>query len=248
MYKYFIFFSSLLNFVKYLLKGNKVYIKPNASFSISSSSSLKNVKLYVASGARLKINANVSLSNVSICVEKGECIIHDNCIIGSPAKRGAATTNIIINDGSLHVDHHTKLSLDRIWIRFGGHLTIGCYTNINKGSEIRCDEQINIGDYNQISYGVRIWDTNTHTIYDKSERRRITEKYFPYFGYETSKPKTAPVFIGNDCWIGENAALLKGTKLGDEVIVGYNSLLSGPEIGDGFTVVTQTTLKIRKRQ
>lgn len=89
MYKYFIFFSSLLNFVKYLLKGNKVYIKPNASFSISSSSSLKNVKLYVASGARLKINANVSLSNVSICVEKGECIIHDNCIIGSPAKGGS---------------------------------------------------------------------------------------------------------------------------------------------------------------
>lgn len=232
---------------RFLYYRNYVYAPSSAFLNISSTASLRNVKIYLSPGTKLVVSDGVDIRNAVICVEKGECIIHDNCIIGSPSKGGAATTNIIINDGSLHVDHHTKLSLDRIWIRFGGHLTIGCYTNINKGSEIRCDEQINIGDYNQISYGVRIWDTNTHTIFDKSERRRITEKYFPYFGYEISKPKTAPVFIGNDCWIGENTALLKGTKLGDEVIVGYNSLLSGHEIEDGSTVVTQTTLKIRKR-
>lgn len=233
---------------RFLYYRNYVYAPSSAFLNISSTASLRNVKIYLSPGTKLVVSDGVDIRNAVICVEKGECIIHDNCIIGSPSKGGAATTNIIINDGALHVDHHTKLSLDRIWIRFGGHLTIGCYTNINKGSEIRCDEQINIGDYNQISYGVRIWDTNTHTIFDKSERRRITEKYFPYFGYEISKPKTAPVFIGNDCWIGENTALLKGTKLGDEVIVGYNSLLSGHEIEDGSTVVTQTTLKIRKRQ
>lgn len=234
-------------YLKYLIKGNFIRVKPTAIFYVSNSAILRNVKIFVAPGAQLKIGEDVVMQNTIICVERGSCIIDDNCIVG-PMLKDVGKTKIIINDGSLKLNHHARLTLDRIWIRFGGKVNVGCYTNINNESEIRCDESVHIGDYDQISYGVKIWDTNTHTILDKSERRRITEKYFPYFGYEISKPKTAPIFIGNDCWIGENASILKGTKLGDEVIVGYNTLLSGHEIEDCSTVVAQTILKINKRQ
>lgn len=232
--------------LEYLLRGNYVHAPASVELKISPSATLHNVKIYVSPGAKLEIGNDCRISNVLICVEKGECIIHEKCIIGPSNKN--QTTNIIINDGSMHVGHHTKLSLERIWIRFGGGVRIGNYTNINGGSEIRSDDSVKIGNYNQISYGVRIWDTNTHSILSKDERRRVTEMHYPYYGYESSKPKTSPVCIGDDCWIGEKASILKGTKLGDEIIVGYNCLLSGQEISNKSVVVTKSVLDVRRIQ
>lgn len=94
-------------------------------------------------------------------------------------------------------------------------------------------------DYNQISYNVMIWDTNTHNIYTPSKRRELTEKYYPFFGYEYEKPSTKPVKIGSDCWIAQNAAILKGTELEDEVIVGFCTILLGTSIPFGTTVVNK---------
>ena len=232
--------------LKYLFHGNYVHSPSSAFLSISPSASLHNVKIYVSPGAKLEIGEYVVINNTIICVEKGECVINDRCIIG-PSNRNR-TTQLIINNGKLFVEHHTKLSLERIWVRFGGLVKIGCYTNINADGEIRCDETVTIGSYNQISYGVRIWDTNTHSILSKEERRKVTETHYPYYGYESSKPKTSPVCIGDDCWIGEKASILKGTKLGDEIIVGYNCLLSGQEIPNKSVVVTKSVLDVRRIQ
>ena len=237
---------SILNIhLKYLFRGNYVHSSSSAFLSISPSVSLHNVKIYVSPGAKLEIGEHVVINNTIICVEKGECVINDRCIIGPSSSE--QMTHLIINKGKLFIDHHTKLSLERIWVRFGGSVMIGCYSNINADSEIRCDESMTIGSYNQISYGVRIWDTNTHSILSKEERRKTTEEFYPYFGYEKYKPKTAPVYIGDDCWIGEKASILKGTKLGNEVIVGYNCLLSGQSIPDKSMVVTKSVLDIRTR-
>lgn len=232
--------------LNYLLRGNYVHAPASASLSIAPTASLRNVKIYVSPGAKLEIGDNVSLSNALICVEKGECVISERCIIRGASK--TQLTQIIINDGFLHVDHHTKLALERIWIRFGGHVKIGRYTNINGGSEIRCDESITIGSYNQISYGVRIWDTNTHNILSKEERRRIAEEHYPYYGFENSKPKTIPIFIGDDCWIGERASILKGTTVGDESIIGYGCLLSGQDVPANAIAVSKSVLDIRTRK
>lgn len=231
--------------LKYLLRGNYVHSPSSASLSISPSASLHNVKIYVSPGAKLEIGEHVVINNTVICVERGECVIYDKCIIGPSSNMHK--THLVINNGRLLVNHHSKLSLERIWVRFGGVVRIGCYSNINADSEIRCDESVTIGSYNQISYGVRIWDTNTHSILSKEERRKTTEEFYPYFGYENSKPKTVPVYIGDDCWIGEKASILKGTKLGDEVIVGYNCLLSGQSVPDKSMVVTKSVLDIRTR-
>ena len=231
-------------YLKYLLSRSSIIISNKSYCSIAHSVKLHNVRIFVAPGAHLEIGENVKINNSIVCVEKGSCVISENSIIGNSQNQ---QTRIIINDGSLFLGDHSKLSLYRIWIRFGGQCTIGCYTNINENSELRCDERISIGRYTGISYNVRIWDTNTHTLLNKQERRERRKKYFPYFGYETSKPKTAPVVIGNDCWIGEKASILKGSKLGNEVIVGYNCLLTGQEIPDKSTVVSQSILSVKSR-
>jgi acetyltransferase-like isoleucine patch superfamily enzyme len=38
--------------------------------------------------------------------------------------------------------------------------------------------------------------------------------------------KTSPIIIGKNCWIGTNAVILPGVKLGDNVIVGAGSVVT----------------------
>lgn len=224
----------------YLLRNSYIRVCSGATCHIGENVSIKNCKIIVSPGACLSIADNVSLENVTIAISKGKCFIQEYSIVGT------SSTPVLINieEGEMFLDHHSKLSTRRIWIRYGGVLRIGHHTNINEGSEVRCDESVSIGDYNQISYQVNIWDTNTHCILPKEERRNLAERYFPYFGKELSKPITAPIQIGNDCWIGEKSSILKGCTIGDEVIVGYNTLLSNKEIPNGKKVVSDIKLRI----
>lgn len=222
------------NVWKYFFFHSCVRISKGAIFEIGKGVKISSSKIFVSSGATLVIKSGVSIKNVNIFVSKGEVTIGENStLLGTDYKN----QEIIIDSGILKVENHVKLQAKRIWIRFGGMVTIGNYTNINAESEIRADELVKIGDYNQISYHVNIWDTNTHNIYLPEKRAELTRKYFPYYGYEYEKPKTRPVIIANNCWIGERASLLKGTKIGDNVIVGYNTLLSNITIEDNKKVV-----------
>lgn len=226
---------------EYLFSKTLIRTFNGSRCDISTHANIRNSKIVVSSGAKLSIGNHVLIENVEIYVEKGSFLIQDHSILQSDLKNNKL--KIIINDGDVIIGHHSKISCYRIWVRFGGRLEVGNYTNVNKGSEIRCDENIIIGSYNQISYNVKIWDTNTHNILEKEQRRRIAEDYFPYFGYEKGKPKTQSVKIGDDCWIGENAAILKGTSLGDGSIVGFNTILAGENISPNNVVVQDIILK-----
>lgn len=228
-------------YLKYLLNhsyirslGGELYISPKAR--------LKNVKAYIYSGGSLIIGDDCILENCVISVQKGKIELADNVIV---VGQSHSPVQINVENGNITVRDHVKLSCNRIWVRFGGELKIDKYTNLNRGSEIRCDEKVTIGAFNGISYNVRIWDTNTHSFLSKLDRQDVRIRKFPYFGYEESKPVTAPVSIGNDCWIGENCTLLKGTRLGDGVIVGYGTLISGKVIPDGAKAFNHIQLEIR---
>jgi acetyltransferase-like isoleucine patch superfamily enzyme len=129
-------------------------------------------------------------------------------------------------------------------VRYNGVLAIDRYTNINEYSEIRCDENIKIGKYTQISYNVNIWDTNTHCIFPSHKRRLLAEKHFPLLGYDGEKPVTIPVLIGDDCWIGKDSSIMKGCHIGNECIIGFHTILINKQIPEGKTVTNSIDLKI----
>ena len=228
---------------KYLLNKSYLRICTGAKVRIGKNVKICNSRIIVTSGSHMEIGDNVCIENSIISVVNGICTICNNSIIGCTSNR----LMFNIEQGEIHIGHHSKISAFRFWVRFGGVISIGDYTNINSGSEIRCDEYVSIGSFNQISYNVNIWDTNTHNTLSREERRRVTISHYPYYGYEESKPKTKKIKIGNDCWIGEKASILKGTLIGDDVIVGYNCLLSNQMIPNATTVVSKCLLDIRKR-
>lgn len=89
-------------------------------------------------------------------------------------------------------------------------LEIGHKSYINHDSEIRCREHITIGNNVNIAYGVRIQDSDYHTMFDEDG---------------TPKPETKPIVIEDDVWIGADATILKGVTIGRGSVVAARSVV-----------------------
>lgn len=221
---------------KYRLTHSSVRIHNGGHFTVGNNCKIRNSTIVVDKEGTLQLGDDVIVTNASIYVGKGylyigSCNILQDC-------------NLNISEGCMKTGHHTKLALRRVWVRFKGKLTIGNFTNINSRSEIRADERISIGDYTRISYDVNIWDTNTHVMYPSEKRRKILREYWPYYGMELEKPITSPVFIGDDCWIGQSVTIMKGSHIGDSSIIGYGSMIIGKKIEAGSKVVPESNIRI----
>ncbi|MBR0024034.1 MAG: hypothetical protein IJP59_05430 [Muribaculaceae bacterium] len=190
----------------------------------------------VVRAGNVVIGDKCRIENASIYINKGELVLGEGTIVRD--------CFIEIDNGKINISHHSKIQCRHLWTRFGGTIKIGSYTNLNHGTEVRADELVEIGSYCQISYNINIWDTNTHNILPQEDRKRLAEQYYPTFGYEEQRPITNPIIIGDYCWIGENASILKGTILGNNVVVGYHTLLLGQNIEDNKKVVQDLSIKI----
>jgi len=228
---------------KHLLKSSYVRVLTGSVCRIDKTAVLSKCHIIVSGKGSLTIEEGADLNNVTMYIGNGLVHIGKHTIIGSRFHR----VEINIREGEALIADHCRLSPLRVWCRFGGRLKINSYTNINDFSEIRCDEKIVIGCFNQISYNVRIWDTNTHTLIPKEQRRKVEICTFPSFGLETTKPDTFPVFIGDDCWISEYAAIFKGVTIGSESIIGYGTFLTNKIIPKESLVINPKEVKIIKR-
>lgn len=247
----------------YLL--NKNDIVTYGKLIVGRNTKIRNCKIFISEGSSLVIGDNCILDHVSICMMDSETNIQigdSNTLIKCSIEPYRAdlkigTGNFVktpidsfpvrfrIQQAKLSIGDMNSLACG-IWTRFGGICTIGSHNAINQRTEIRCDEKVTIGDYNQISYDCVIWDTNTHIIHKADERRHIVDKEYPNFGLETNKPKTSPVYIGDDCWIGRSCSILKGVEIGNRCIIAYNTSLVGGKYDSGLTITNSIQVRTFK--
>lgn len=219
---------------RFLLSKSIIRNEKKSVIKIDDTVKILNCKIYVSRGSSLIIEKDCILKNLNLSI-KGDVILGRGNLIDNgylPSR-----VNILV-DGTFTLGDYNRLR-SNIWVRFNGKLHVGTRNNINEESEIRCDDSIEIGNYNQISYKCMIWDTNTHNIYSKEKRRELTDRYYPIFGYEYEKPKTKPIKVGDDCWIGREAALLKGAVIGNSSIVGFRAIVSNCAIETYKIVVSK---------
>lgn len=101
-----------------------------------------------------------------------------------------------------------------------GTLSIGEGTYFNRYCIISAHESVTIGKQCFFGPGVKIFDNN-HQF--NRERGVSTEL------------STAPIIIGNHCWIASDAIILKGATIGDNCVIGAGCIIQG-SIPDGTLV------------
>ena len=195
---------------------------------------IRSSRFHLGEGASITLGRGVVISGYNIVVMHGNLSLGDNVILeGRSAFR---KPTIRINQGTLAISHHSIIKCD-ISVRFGGRLEIGEYTAINENSEIRCEDAISIGDFCMISYECAIYDTNTHNIYTPTTRREMTMRDYPLIGMEYERPPSGKVSIGNDCWVGKRAAILKDTSIGEGGIIGFGAVVTNRSFPPGSIIV-----------
>ena len=107
--------------------------------------------------------------------------------------------------------------------RPGGVVRIGERTFVG-ASLLVCAEGIEVGDDVLISWGCTIVDHDSHALAWK-DRSQDVERWFNG-QKEWATVRRAAVHIGNKAWIGFNASILKGVKIGEGAVVGAGSVVT----------------------
>lgn len=103
-----------------------------------------------------------------------------------------------------------------ILVAKGGNIKIGSGVCMS-GCTIYSMDSISIGNNTDIGAGTKIIDNDFHPL-PYSERHPVEQ---------LDKVKKRPITIGEGCFIGANSFILKGTTLGNNVVVGAGSVVSG---------------------
>lgn len=104
----------------------------------------------------------------------------------------------------------------------GGRLAIGNDLFANNRCSINCQQQVEIGNDCLFGEGVAIYD------HDHDFKR---PGVFRLAGF-----RRAPVKIGNNVWLGSNVIVLKGSTIGDNVVVAANTVVRGEIPSDTLVV------------
>lgn len=103
---------------------------------------------------------------------------------------------------------------------------------------------IEIGRFCQIAHGVRLITGGANHAMDG-----LTTYPFPVFDPQTIvgyQPDKRGIVIGNDVWLGMNAMVLPGARIGSGVIVGAGAVVGG-EVADYTIVAGNPARPLRKR-
>lgn len=120
------------------------------------------------------------------------------------------------------------------WCDYGGGIELGDGVVIGPGCVLYGAGTIRIGDYSHLGPGAMIMaQAGDVTSVDRM----------------TNRPghRNEPVQIGNGVWIGAGAVILGNTSLGDNCVVGPNSVVSGDYPG-GTTLIGNPARAIQRRK
>ena len=105
---------------------------------------------------------------------------------------------------------------------------------MNNYCSINCLDSITIGSHTLFGEGVKIYDHNH--LYTFNDQLNVSHKEF----------STAPVYIGENCWLGSNVTVLKGVTIGANTIIGAGCVIH-KNIPANSIIINQQQLVIKKQ-
>jgi acetyltransferase-like isoleucine patch superfamily enzyme len=103
----------------------------------------------------------------------------------------------------------------KVKVRTGATLRIGNNVKINYYCIIACHDNISIGEGTEFGPSVYLYD------HDHDYRKGLAADS------NIEKFRKAPISIGNNCWIGANTIILRGTTIGNNCVIGAGCVIKG---------------------
>lgn len=117
----------------------------------------------------------------------------------------------IFKNGNIECDGRIILN-DQVMLYAKGKIKIGKRFYTNRYTRIVAHEKIEIGNHVTLGQMVSILDHDHRYVFEGKDMKLD--------GY-----LTAPIKIGSNVWIGDKCTILRGVTIGDNVVVGANSLI-----------------------
>lgn len=130
---------------------------------------------------------------------------------------GAKKENVIIEDDCW--------MFGQFWVQTEGKIIMRHRSKIGNGSVVKCIDYVEIGEYTAIGDNVVIVDNNNHPINPEFRKQMRMAGYYGDMRLWKHSAH-APIIIGKNCWIGENARICKGVTIGDNAVVAANSVVT----------------------
>ncbi len=118
----------------------------------------------------------------------------------------------------------------KINVNGNGILEIGDNFNMTGGSSIICNKKIILGTHVLVSWNVLIMDTDQHHIMNLDNTIINEDK---------------EIILGSDIWICSGTTILKGAKIGNNNVVGANSLVVNDQ-SKSNTIIAGNPAKVIK--
>lgn len=124
-----------------------------------------------------------------------------------------------------------------------GEIRIGRFTVLN-GTTLICKKHITIGDHCMLAWGSVLTDSWLDASLHSVEARRTLLKktaddpsrQYPFFG------EAKPVVLEDNCWVGFDAVILPGVRLGRGCVVGCKTVVESDV--PPYAVITGSPAKI----
>ena len=110
-----------------------------------------------------------------------------------------------------------------------GHVYIGKNFSANKNFLLNSEDEIRIGDNCLCGVNVNFRDSDGHSIIENGIRKENKNK----------------VFVGNNCWICSYVDILKGSKIGNNCVIGLRSIVTKKIDGDNCLILGFPAKKVK---
>lgn len=146
--------------------------------------------------------------------------------VGSRILESGNIYNIRKVRSAVRVGQHSLIAGDLLTFAHGGEISIGEWCYVGAGSRIWSAASIQIGDRVLISHGVNVHDCDSHPKDAQVRHRQFVKIATVGHPIDVDSVESAPIYIEDDVWIGFNATIMKGVRIGARSIVAAGTLLT----------------------
>jgi acetyltransferase-like isoleucine patch superfamily enzyme len=127
----------------------------------------------------------------------------------------------VTNPAAISIGHHTNLGagwvladLKPTQVNDQPKIRIGSYCSIQHDFQCNAAVSVEVQDYVLMAPRVFITDSD-HVVNEAGEKTTLCGEF-----------RSAPVIVEHNCWLGVNAVILKGVRIGHHSVVGANSVVT----------------------